>query len=79
MLLLLYLQLDTWWLQYAYMDFRLPLAPFLNFAGPGPYMFHHLPKKPGSAVERAALLTYLNNLHWHLLKQYDIHFHIVLN
>lgn len=56
--------LERWWLDFAYMDFRLPVAPMVNFSGPLPYAHHYLPKKIGTAVERAALTFHFYCKFW---------------
>ena len=66
---LVYLQLERWWFDFAYLDFRSPLCPFLNFAGPGPYMNHYMPKQVGTGIERAAFIVHYTVQFWHLLRK----------
>ncbi|XP_052794342.1 peroxisomal carnitine O-octanoyltransferase-like [Mya arenaria] len=61
--------LERWWLDYAYLDFRLPLCPPLNFVGPGPYCTHYLSARPGSQIENAGLLVHLSLNFWHIIRQ----------
>ncbi|XP_052247535.1 peroxisomal carnitine O-octanoyltransferase-like isoform X2 [Dreissena polymorpha] len=62
--------LEQWWLDFTYLDFRLPISPYINFAGPGPYMHHFLPPRPGTQVERAALMSHFSLRFWsHLRKE----------
>ncbi|KAK3600716.1 hypothetical protein CHS0354_027203 [Potamilus streckersoni] len=46
--------LEKWWEDVAYLEFRLPIAPLVNFAGPGPYLHHYMPPKDGTQIERTA-------------------------
>lgn len=64
----LFSQLEQWWLDIAYLDFRSPL-PFINFAGPGPYMNHFLTPQSGTQIERAGILIHLNCKFWHLVRK----------
>lgn len=61
--------LQKWWEQYAYMDFRLPIGPLLNFAGPGPYMHHYYPPREGSQLERTALILHMSFKYWMIIKR----------
>ncbi|XP_064614133.1 peroxisomal carnitine O-octanoyltransferase-like [Liolophura sinensis] len=62
--------LEKWWDQMAYLDFRYPCAPLVNFSGPGPEMLHYWPAKEGSQCERAGLLMYYAMKYWeHLRKE----------
>lgn len=65
----IYFQLERWWFDYAYLDFRLPVCPLLNFAGPGPHMNHCFPAENGTQIQRAGFLVHLYTQFWHLLRE----------
>ena len=64
-------QLDKWWSDYGYMDFRLPL-PMMNMAGPGPFIHNCWPAQDGTQVERAALAVHYMIKYWHIIRRLDI-------
>lgn len=67
--MLMLLQLEKWWDQMAYLDFRYPCAPLVNFSGPGPELLHYWPAKEGSQCERAGLLMYFAMKYWEHLRK----------
>ncbi|KAL3831992.1 hypothetical protein ACJMK2_023676 [Sinanodonta woodiana] len=46
--------LEKWWEDVAYLEFRSPIAPLVNFGGPGPYLHNYMPPQDGTQIERAA-------------------------
>ena len=52
------------------MDFRLPIGPLLNFAGPGPYMNHYLPPREGTQLDKAALILHISFKYWLIIKRF---------
>ncbi|KAL4222593.1 hypothetical protein ACF0H5_018634 [Mactra antiquata] len=51
--------LERWWLNYAYLEYRLPLAPMINFSGPLRFDI-----KYGVQLERAALCLFYYSKFW---------------
>ncbi|XP_078494503.1 peroxisomal carnitine O-octanoyltransferase-like [Ciona intestinalis] len=60
--------LDEWWLKKVYLEGRAPLATG-NFSGPGTYIEHYWPLKPGTQLERIALGTYHFMQFWQLIRR----------
>jgi carnitine O-octanoyltransferase len=61
--------LEKWWEDYAYLTYRIPHAPFINFAGPTPYSLDAWPPLDGTQVERAALVTWYMLQFWSMLRK----------
>lgn len=65
-LFFIFLQLEEWWLDTAYLEVRIPSQLNVNFGGPGPYLEHFWPPAEGTWLQRASVLT------WHTLQYWDL-------
>lgn len=66
----LILQLESWWDSAAYLEGRYPVAPHVNFGGPGPYIHHVYPPKAGTQIYRAGMILHSSLKFWQLVRQY---------
>ncbi|CAH1788913.1 unnamed protein product [Owenia fusiformis] len=64
--------LEKWWEDFAYLSWRKPIAPLVNFTGPAPYMDKVWPAKYGTQIERASLVLYYSLVYWKLLRKQQI-------
>jgi len=62
-------QLEKWWEEYAYLRIREPHTPFVNFAGPGPYIEKYWAPKDGSQIERGAMVLWFALQYWLVIRQ----------
>ncbi|KAK2145507.1 hypothetical protein LSH36_677g03010 [Paralvinella palmiformis] len=61
--------LEKWWEEYAYLRIREPHTPFVNFAGPGPYIEKYWAPKDGSQIERGAMVLWFALQYWLVIRQ----------
>ena len=61
-------QVEHWWEKYAYLSNREPHNPYVNFAGPGPYV-DIWPPKEGTQLERAAFTMWCTLKYWENLRK----------
>lgn len=61
--------LAQWWDNVAYLEGRYPVAPFVNFGGPGPYIHHAYPPEPGTQISRAGMILYSSLKFWELIRK----------
>ena len=59
-----FVQLYEWWTDYAYLDFRLPLGPLLNYSGSNPMMYHYYSPAEGTQLGRASVIVYCYVKFW---------------
>uniref|UniRef100_A0A8P0SWL3 Peroxisomal carnitine O-octanoyltransferase n=1 Tax=Canis lupus familiaris TaxID=9615 RepID=A0A8P0SWL3_CANLF len=62
-------RLEEWWLNFAYLNVRLPSQLNVNFAGPGLYFEHYWPPKEGTHLERGSIYLWHNLNYWQLLRK----------
>jgi hypothetical protein len=62
-------QLESWWEEFAYLRTREPHIPFVNFAGPGPYIDSYWPPQDGTQLERGSLALWFTLKYWQILRQ----------
>ncbi|XP_053373497.1 peroxisomal carnitine O-octanoyltransferase-like isoform X2 [Mercenaria mercenaria] len=60
--------LEKWWLEYAYLAYRLPVAPMINFTGPLPFLYHYWKEKYDASVERAAISFHYYCKYWKFIR-----------
>ena len=68
--IVIFLQLEKWWEDKAYLEGRYPISPLVNFVGPAPYMLDIWPPEDGTQIERAAIGLWYNMKFWQLLRRY---------
>ncbi|XP_073485786.1 peroxisomal carnitine O-octanoyltransferase [Aquarana catesbeiana] len=61
--------LEEWWLNAGYLDVRMPSQLNVNFGGPGPYLEHYWPAKPGTQLERGCIATWYTLKYWELIRR----------
>lgn len=61
--------LESWWDSAAYLEGRYPVAPHVNFGGPGPYIHHVYPPKAGTQIYRAGMILHSSLKFWQLVRQ----------
>ena len=64
------LQLEKWWEEKGYLELGIPMAPFMNLIGPGPYINHHWGPQKGTQLERAGIVLHYTTKFWQLLRRY---------
>nr|XP_022307070.1 peroxisomal carnitine O-octanoyltransferase-like [Crassostrea virginica] len=61
--------LEKWWEEKGYLELGIPMAPFMNLIGPGPYINHHWGPKRGTQLERAGIVLHYTTKFWQLLRR----------
>ncbi|XP_062574442.1 peroxisomal carnitine O-octanoyltransferase-like [Saccostrea cucullata] len=61
--------LEKWWEEKRYLEVGIPLAPFINLIGLGPYYNHYWTPKPGTQLERAGIVLHYDTKFWQLIKR----------
>ena len=69
------LQLADWWLSYAYLKLRMPIGPYINVCGMGPYTYHYWPPATGTQLPRNAISLYMLLQHWQHIRRWDVYAH----
>lgn len=62
-------QLAKWWDDYAYLANREPHNPYVNFAGPSPYVLSYWPPEDGVQIKRAGLALWSGMKYWQAVFQ----------
>ena len=71
-MLFFFVQLYEWWTDYAYLDFRLPLGPLLNYSSSDPMMNHYYSPAEGAQLERTSVIVHYFIKFWTLIVKYGI-------
>ncbi|XP_056007986.1 peroxisomal carnitine O-octanoyltransferase-like isoform X2 [Ostrea edulis] len=61
--------LERWWEEKGYLELGIPLAPFMNLVGIGPYSKHYWMPKSGSQLERAGIVLHYSTRFWQLIRR----------
>lgn len=65
----IFFQLEKWWEEKGYLELGIPMAPFMNLIGPGPYVNHFWPAQRGTQLERAGIILHYATKFWKLIRR----------
>ncbi|XP_061179738.1 peroxisomal carnitine O-octanoyltransferase-like [Saccostrea echinata] len=61
--------LEKLWEEKRYLESDIPLAPFMNLIGLGPYYHHYWTPKTGTQLERAGILLHYDTKFWQFIRR----------
>ncbi|XP_052682720.1 peroxisomal carnitine O-octanoyltransferase-like [Crassostrea angulata] len=60
--------LEKWWEEKGYLELGIPMVPFMNLIGPGPYVNHFWTPQRGTQLERAGFVLHYVTTFWKLIR-----------
>lgn len=64
-----FFQLEKWWEEKGYLELGIPMVPFMNLIGPGPYVNHFWTPQRGTQLERAGFVLHYVTKFWKLIRR----------
>lgn len=64
-----FFQLEKWWEEKGYLELGIPMVPYMNLIGPGPYVNHFWTPQRGTQLERAGFVLHYVTQFWKLIRR----------